>query len=627
MLRYRFVRSFAVVASCWGAALVIGLCLILVAGPASILHAAPTSGVVGTGTPGSCTEAALDTALGSGGSITFNCGANPYTITVTSQKVITLDTTIDGGSRITLSGNGAAKIFVVESGARLMLSNLTVADGASSFGGCISVIGGTLNATQTTIRNCAAHAGFFSAEGGAISGLNATIALTNTSILSNSADDNGGGLFLYGGQATLNNVNVLNNTATFTYTDSGGGLYITATAQVTINNSQIANNYIGDHNGQGGGVYAANSTLSLSNLSVNNNGGYGANGNGLYVEGGSVRLTGGIIDHNPNAYYGGGIDLENTRADLTNITLDSNNAAEGGGLHAFQSTVNLTDVMVSNNSGSDGAGIAHDASAGTFTRITVVGNQSNGYGGGLYTDHRSYTHDTTLSIVDSTFRNNTAPYIGGGIYNREDILTLYGVTINNNAAGQSGGGFYNDNSSYADLTNVTLSANTAISGGGIYNGPYNGYQGFITLTNVTLKDNSAVDGGGIYNVNDPNAVIHLKNTIIADSPNGGNCKGKSLAAVQYNLSSDNTCVLSGIGDKNNVDPLLTYLADNGGWTKTHLPKIGSPAIDGIIGTDCPSFDQRGVGRPKGSSCDIGSVERAPSDPPYPVGAYLPLLLR
>jgi hypothetical protein len=56
---------------------------------------ASAAGTVGNGTPGSCTEAALNTALRGGGSVYFNCGSNPLTITVSSEKVIAANTTID----------------------------------------------------------------------------------------------------------------------------------------------------------------------------------------------------------------------------------------------------------------------------------------------------------------------------------------------------------------------------------------------------------------------------------------------------------------------------------------------------------------------------------------------------
>jgi hypothetical protein len=59
-----------------------------------------------------------------------------------------------------------------------------------------------------------------------------------------------------------------------------------------------------------------------------------------------------------------------------------------------------------------------------------------------------------------------------------------------------------------------------------------------------------------------------------------------------------------------VDPELRPLADNGGPTFTRLPRFSSPVIDAISPTlVCTGADQRGVTRPQGASCDIGSVER------------------
>src|SRR5437667_5630024 len=86
--------------------------------------------VVGTGTSASCTEAALDACLPGGGSfngtVTFACGG-AATITVTSTKGINLDTTIDGGGLITISGGNTVGGFVVNSGVTFTVENLTIA--------------------------------------------------------------------------------------------------------------------------------------------------------------------------------------------------------------------------------------------------------------------------------------------------------------------------------------------------------------------------------------------------------------------------------------------------------------------------------------------------------------------
>ena len=50
------------------------------------------AGVVGTGTPESCTEAAFDAALAGGGVVSFNCGSGMHTIIKTGEKVIATNT-------------------------------------------------------------------------------------------------------------------------------------------------------------------------------------------------------------------------------------------------------------------------------------------------------------------------------------------------------------------------------------------------------------------------------------------------------------------------------------------------------------------------------------------------------
>ena len=71
--------------------------------------------VVGHGTPESCTSAAVVTAVAQGGIITFNCGPDPVTITMAATAKVFNNTgpkiVLDGGGKVTLSGNGARRIL------------------------------------------------------------------------------------------------------------------------------------------------------------------------------------------------------------------------------------------------------------------------------------------------------------------------------------------------------------------------------------------------------------------------------------------------------------------------------------------------------------------------------------
>ena len=69
---------------------------------------------IGTGTPESCTSAAVVIAVAQGGVITFNCGTNSVNIKMTSTAKVfndKPDVTLDGGGLVTLDGGGTTRIL------------------------------------------------------------------------------------------------------------------------------------------------------------------------------------------------------------------------------------------------------------------------------------------------------------------------------------------------------------------------------------------------------------------------------------------------------------------------------------------------------------------------------------
>jgi len=103
-----------------------------------------------------------------------------------------------------------------------------------------------------------------------------------------------------------------------------------------------------------------------------------------------------------------------------------------------------------------------------------------------------------------------------------------------------------------------------------------------------------------------NATVTVQNSIIANSPHGGEVWGTILDGG-YNICSDGSANLSAIGSLNNTDPLLEALSDNGGPTPTMALLVGSPARDAMP-SGFPRTDQRGVSRPQGPAADIGAFE-------------------
>jgi uncharacterized repeat protein (TIGR01451 family) len=167
------------------------------------------------------------------------------------------------------------------------------------------------------------------------------------------------------------------------------------------------------------------------------------------------------------------------------------------------------------------------------------------------------------------------------------------------------------------------------------------------VANSTLSGNSALFGGGIYNGGfftgmDAVATLEIGNTIMKQGGSGKNIDSDNgtVSSHGFNLSSDAAeggvgtgpgGLLSSIGDQRNTDPVLGPLADNGGPTRTHLPLAGSPAIDqglsNTIGPLASDTDQRGFARTVddfnianaflGDGTDIGAVEVQAAPPPPP----------
>ena len=225
-------------------------------------------------------------------------------------------------------------------------------------------------------------------------------------------------------------------------------------------------------------------------------------------------------------------------------------------------------------------------------------------------------------IISSTLTGNSVQgSFGGGISSGGfktpgTVVTVINSTISGNSA-QGGGGISNEYG-VVSIVNSTISGNLATDGGGaVFN-----YAGALQIANSTISGNSAGSGGGVYNVPDQfgAARIETGNTIFDAGASGENIfnNGGEVTSHGYNLSSDDGGgYLNGPGDQINTDPLLGPLQDNGGPTLTHMPLLGSPAIDAGDPnfTPPPSVDQRGrcfhrvFGRSR--RIDIGSVETQP----------------
>ena len=535
----------------------------------------------------------------------------------------------------TLGGNSAANgggIYNNTGTIALTASTLSGNSATNSGGGIYN--NATLTAANSTLSgNSATGSG-----GGAIANANGTFAMLNSTITNNTAADPArSGIYLTNGALNLSNSILANNNGGNNFAVSGGILtsqgynladnwngVTTATGDLTADPKFGA---LGDYGGPtqtmpiligSPAIDAGNDTVCADPLTVNNLdqrgvvrpvnvtgaaaahcdiGAYEANP----TQTGPVYIVNSNADTNDDSCDLAGSGSANKDCTLREALTAANARISADGIITFDNDYLITltsgQLTVNRNMTIDGSGHKVVVSGGGVTRVfsvnsgvTAIFNAltiANGYhdnqGGGVY-------NAGTLSLTNSTLLTNTADY-GGGLYNAA------GATVT--------------------AVNNTFSGNSAITGGGFYNES----TAVLKVINNTLSGNVAGLGSDIRNY----GILQLMNSILANSAGGANCASAALAVNLNNLIEDGTC---GTGAVNllTIDPKLGALADNGGSTPTFKLLTDSPAIDAGDDVVCAdpltvdNLDQRGVTRPQGAHCDIGSYERLAS-------VYLPLILR
>jgi len=242
-------------------------------------------------------------------------------------------------------------------------------------------------------------------------------------------------------------------------------------------------------------------------------------------------------------------------------------------MYNLQSSPTLVNVTFSENSSrAYGGGMYNDSSNPTLVNVTFSGNWAADYGGGMYNEQSS------PALTDVIFSNNEAEYgAGGAMGNKDSSPTLVNATFSGNQAPYGGG--MSNNGGSPTLVNVSFTGNTALfRGGGMYNG-----DSSPTLTNVTFSGNSATDyGGGMYNYAGNQT---LSNCILwgNSAPDGPQIHGVNAdPSISYSLvegsggsGPDWDSSLGADGGGNiDADPLFVDAASG----DLHL-QLTSPAID------------------------------------------------
>jgi parallel beta-helix repeat protein len=174
--------------------------------------------------------------------------------------------------------------------------------------------------------------------------------------------------------------------------------------------------------------------------------------------------------------------------------------------------------------------------------------------------------DGPAAISGLTVIGGTAE-VGGGLYNSAGILDLTDVTVSGNTATAGGGGLATVGGGSTTLTDCVVSGNTAQSnGGGLYND-----GGGTTLTNCTVSGNtSQSNGGGL-------ATTAAGGTELTDCTVRGNTASGNGGGI-YNVASSTTlggCTVSG----------NTAESNGGGMFSTNSATLGNVTIAGNTAID------------------------------------------
>ncbi|MFH1436196.1 MAG: right-handed parallel beta-helix repeat-containing protein [Pseudomonadota bacterium] len=361
----------------------------------------------------------------------------------------------------------------------------------------------------------------------------------------------------------------------------------------------------GTENG-GGAIYRLGGTLAIIDCTFSGN---QCPGEGQDVAGGAVYSIGrGLTAVEGSRFFdnsgSNGGALGNLHNDLVIAnSIFAGNAATGSGGNP--------------GNGGNGGAIYIDGVGQTveICGATISGSAANAYGGGLFRVSNDGTGTMTMDTctIDGNKIPDRSPSMAGGLYLQGMAVTMTATTISNNEARGAGGMFVGPDST-AQLFNVTVAHNTALSslGGGIsFDAGVTG-----TVLNCTLANNRAPGEVAFAAATVGGGAVTMQNTIVDghEAGNGWNpisCRDLLMEGggnIQYPVEragggSDDPDALC-TPDILVADAMLGPLRDNGGPTLTLMPDPGGPAPG--LATGCPATDQRG--EPRGEPCTSGAVE-------------------
>jgi len=328
----------------------------------------------------------------------------------------------------------------IQSSSNIKIEELIIVNGfASDFGGGVLAESSTLIMLRCVIMGSVANIG-----GGGL-GLTAGSLLMNDCVVANNETEGGAGIGIGSGFVEMNRVAVVNNSAL----GSGGGVYVGYFdgAVIQLNECNITNNRVGSSRSgsASGGTCPCFAFLS------------------------GLRIT--PLFFLPRSIISGGMWIDKSQVNLTSCAVEDNSGRHsGGGLFAKNSAVSVVRSSIRGN--------------------YIVGEEDNpfqGYGGGVYIGDRTGS-SASLTMTDTTVRQNKASFEGGGVYVvwHTTSASLEQTELIENSA-ESGGGLHADEGASVMVSKCLFSNNEAtgfeswMGGGAVKLESQEGHSSFATF--------------------------------------------------------------------------------------------------------------------------------------------------
>lgn len=391
---------------------------------------------------------------------------------------------------------------------------------------------------------------------GSLGGPAVSVSISGLTIQNGVARDgsDGGGISSSSGvNLSLDNVVLQDNFAaedSFQISRSGGG--VAAFGNVAINNSIFRGNSATD---SGGGIIARGETLIITNSEFDGN---SASRNGGAIRGATVTISDSVLSDNIASGDGGAIWIDNGSLTVSRSEIRGNSAGvDGGGIYLADDTETsvFTDVSIIDNSASDsGGGVFGELEetvnlrfvGSTFRGNSALGDdEADGNGGGLFIELQD--QQSTLSIEDVLFDQNSAFGGGGGIFLIDANANIEGLTSQNNSVTGNGFTFETGGGGIAiigrsrvptvSIQNSTFDSNTAPAAGGVAVVDAN-----AILTNVTISNNTTTEsesgGGGVGGTAaaGSSAQIEVLNSRIINNTSAGEAGGIGVIDIEITVT-------------------------------------------------------------------------------------------